>query len=239
MPDAAAPAADERLIVALDLPSVEEAEAVVAELDGVVRFYKIGLQLQLAGGIELARRLAGAGLKVFLDTKVHDIHDTVRRATESAARLGVDFLTVHAAPRVVAGAAKGRSGGRPRILAVTVLTDLDRDDLVAMGHDGDVAGLVLRRARLAVADGCDGLVCSGEEVAALRREFGPDLVLVVPGIRPAGSASDDQKRIVTPARAIADGATHLVVGRPIVAAADRRAAAEAVQAEIAGALQRR
>ena len=221
-----------RLIVALDVSSVEAAETIVARLGDAVSFYKIGYQLAFAGGLGLAERLAGAGKQVFLDLKLHDIGNTVAKGVESIARLGASFLTVHAYPQTMKAAVDSRGQSRLRILAVTVLTSYDDADVAAAGYDFTVAELVAERAAQARDIGVDGLVCSGEEAARLRRIVGHGLVLVTPGIRPAGAEPGDQKRIMTPAAAIAAGADYLVVGRPIIAAADPRAAASAIIAEI-------
>jgi orotidine-5'-phosphate decarboxylase len=221
----------ERLIVALDLPSVEAAEALVARLGDAVSFYKIGYQLAYAGGLAYAEKLVGAGKKVFLDLKLHDIGNTVGQGVRSAAQLGATFLTVHAYPQTMAAAVEAR--GNLRILAVTVLTSYDDDDLRAAGYEISVKALVARRAEQARTLGIDGLVCSPEEAANVRAIAGAGMALVTPGIRPAGADTGDQKRIMTPSRAIAAGADYLVVGRPIVAAPEPRAAAEAIVAEIA------
>ena len=226
----------DRLIVALDLTSVEAAEAMVARLGDSVTFYKIGYQLAYAGGLPLVRKLADNGKKVFIDLKLHDIGNTVARGVESIARLGATFLTVHAYPQTMKAAAEARAGTNLKILAVTVLTSYDDDDLRAAGYRFGVSDLVQARAQQAELLGIDGLVCSAEEAAALRKVVGRRMHLVTPGIRPAGSSSGDQKRIMTPARAIAAGADYLVVGRPVLEAADPKAAAEAIQAEIAPAL---
>jgi orotidine-5'-phosphate decarboxylase len=228
----------DRLIVALDLPSVEAAESIVARLGEAVSFYKIGYQLAFAGGLGLAQRLAGNGKQVFLDLKLHDIGNTVANGVESVARLGASFLTVHAYPQTMKAAVAARGESGLRILAVTVLTSYDDSDLAAAGYDFTVAELAAERAAQARDMGIDGLVCSGEEAAALRKIAGHRMVLVTPGIRPAGADAGDQKRIMTPASAIAAGADHLVVGRPIVAAADPKVAAQAIVAEIAAAAQR-
>jgi orotidine-5'-phosphate decarboxylase len=228
----------ERLIVALDVASVAEAEALVARLGEAVSFYKIGYQLAFAGGIDFARVLAGAGKRVFLDLKLHDIGDTVARGVESVARLGASFLTVHAYPQTMHAAVDGRKGSTLRLLAVTVLTSYDDADLAAAGYDFTVSELVGERAAQARDVGIDGLVCSGEEAAMLRPVVGSGMVLVTPGIRPAGAAAGDQKRVMTPSAAIAAGADHLVVGRPIVAASDPRAVAQAIVTEIDRATQR-
>lgn len=223
----------DRLIVALDLPGVEAAEAMVARLADSVTFYKIGYQLAFAGGLRLVETLAGSGKKVFIDLKLHDIGNTVARGVESLARLGATFLTVHAYPQTMKAAVEARAGSSLKILAVTVLTSYDADDLKEAGYRLGVVDLVEARARQAQALGVDGLVCSPEEAAGLRKIVGERMKLVTPGIRPAGSAKGDQKRAMTPARAVAAGADYLVVGRPILEAADPRAAAQAVIAEIA------
>jgi orotidine-5'-phosphate decarboxylase len=225
----------DRLIVALDLPDVVAAEAMVARLGDSVTFYKIGYQLAYAGGLPLVRQLADRGKKVFLDLKLHDIGNTVARGVESIAKLGATFLTVHAYPQTMRAAAEARAGTDLKILAVTVLTSYDHGDLHAAGYRLGVSDLVEARAQQAQVLGLDGLVCSAEEAAALRKLVGHQMRLVTPGIRPAGSASGDQKRIMTPARALAAGADYLVVGRPVLEAADPKAAAEAIQAEIAPA----
>jgi orotidine-5'-phosphate decarboxylase len=226
----------DRLIVALDVGSVEQAEAMVARLGDSVSFYKIGYQLGFASGLPLVRQLADKGKKVFVDLKLHDIGHTVARGVESVAKLGATFLTVHAYPQTMKAAAEARAGSSLQILAVTVLTSYDDGDLHAAGYRIGVADLVEARARQAQALGVDGLVCSPEESTALRRIVGHQMRLVTPGIRPAGSATGDQKRIMTPARAIAAGSDYLVIGRPILEAADPKAAAEAVVAEIGPAL---
>src|SRR5215472_1536292 len=226
----------DRLIVALDLPGVEQAEAMVARLGDAVSFYKIGYQLAYAGGLPLVRKLADNGKKVFIDLKLHDIGNTVARGVESIARLGATFLTVHAYPQTMKAAAEARAGTDLKILAVTVLTSYDDDDLHAAGYRLGVSDLVEARAQQAQVLGIDGLVCSPAEAAGLRKLVGHQMPLVTPGIRPSGSATGDQKRIMTPARAIAAGADYLVVGRPVVEAADPKAVAEAILAEIAQAL---
>jgi orotidine-5'-phosphate decarboxylase len=225
----------ERLIVALDVPSVAEAEALVARLGETASFYKIGYALAFAGGIDFARALAGAGKSIFLDLKLHDIGNTVARGVEGVARLGASFLSVHAYPQTMHAAVDARKGSALRLLAVTVLTSYGDADLAAAGYDFTVSELVGERAAQARDVGIDGLVCSGEEAALLRSNIGAGMILVTPGIRPAGAAAGDQKRIMTPAAAIAAGADHLVVGRPIVAAPDPKAAADAIIAEISAA----
>src|SRR5580700_7598200 len=224
----------DRLIVALDVSSVEAAQAMVARLRDTVSFYKIGYQLAFAGGITFAQTLTDAGKQVFVDLKLHDIGNTVAQGVKSVAQLGATFLTVHAYPETMKAAVDAREAGL-RILAVTVLTSHDDADLAEAGYNTSVAALVARRAEQARAIGVDGLVCSGEEVAKLRAIVGPKLALVTPGIRPAGSDPGEQKRIATPAAAIAAGADYLVVGRPLIAAPDPRAAAAAIVDEISNA----
>ena len=226
----------DRLIVALDLPDVRAAEGMVEKLGDAVSFYKVGFELALAGGLPFARALARSGKKVFLDLKLHDIANTVARATERAAELGATFLTVHAFPPTMRAAVEGRGKSVLKILAVTVLTSWDDADLKAAGYSHSVRDLVRMRAEQAREIGIDGLVASAAEAADLRKKIGA-MLLVTPGIRPAGGAAGDQKRIVTPTEAIKAGADHLVVGRPVLSADDPKAAAEAIVAEIAGALK--
>jgi orotidine-5'-phosphate decarboxylase len=222
----------DRLIVALDVSSVEAAQAMVAKLGDAVSFYKIGYQLAYAGGLGYVATLIGAGKRVFLDLKLHDIGHTVAQGVKSVAKSGASFLTVHAYPQTMKAAVDAREGNL-RILAVTVLTSYDDADLAAAGYDFTVPELVAERAAQARDIGVDGVVCSAEEAEKIRTIVGTKLALVTPGIRPAGAAAGDQKRIMTPAAAIAAGADYLVVGRPILAAADPKAAAQAIVAEIA------
>jgi orotidine-5'-phosphate decarboxylase len=222
------------LIVALDVPSVAAAEAVVTRLGNAATFYKIGYQLAFAGGLSLAPSLIRSGKQVFLDMKLHDIGNTVARGVESVAKLDVTFLTIHAYPQTMRAAAEARAGSALRLLAVTVLTSYDDTDLSEAGYDAGVKDLAARRARLAHAIGIDGLVCSPNEASALRLLVG-DMTLVTPGIRPAGAASGDQKRVMGPGQAIRAGADYLVVGRPIVEAVDPGAVVESIVAEIAAA----
>jgi orotidine-5'-phosphate decarboxylase len=224
--------ARERLIVALDLSTVAAAEAMVSRLGDAVCFYKIGYQLAFGGGLPVAAGLIAAGKQVFLDLKLHDIGNTVTKGVESVAKMGATFLTVHAYPQTMKAAVEGKKGSTLRILAVTVLTSYDDADLAAAGYDLNVSELAAARAAQARDIGVDGLVCSAEEAASLRTIAGPGMALVTPGIRPIGSATGDQKRIMTPAKAIAAGADYLVVGRPIVEAGDPKAVADAIVQEI-------
>jgi orotidine-5'-phosphate decarboxylase len=229
--------ADPRLIVALDLPTRAQAEDLVETLGDSVGVYKIGLQLLATGGMEMARDLKARGRQVFLDWKLHDIGATVEKATAAIVATGAcDLLTVHAHPQVLAAAVKGRGGERSaRILGVTVLTSLNGQDLAEMGYGMGVEALVERRIRQVLDSGADGVVASPHEAAMARRIGGPDFLVVTPGVRPAGAAMDDQARAATPADALANGASHLVIGRPITAAADPRAAALAIAAEMVAA----
>ncbi|MGA2127275.1 MAG: orotidine-5'-phosphate decarboxylase [Xanthobacteraceae bacterium] len=229
------PAPRDRLIVALDLPSLTAADAMVERLGDAVTFYKIGYQLGFAGGLELAQTLIKSGKRIFLDMKLHDIGNTVARGVESVAGMGATFLTVHAYPQTMRAAAEARAGSALQLLAVTVLTSYDDLDLNEAGYLIGVEDLVARRAAQAQEIGMDGLVCSAEEASALRLLVG-DMTLVTPGIRPAGLAKGDQKRVTTPARAIAEGVDYLVVGRPIIEAPDPAAMADAIVAEIAAAV---
>ncbi len=225
----------DRLIVALDLPSVPEAAAMVERLGEAATFYKIGMELTYGGGLAFVSQLVRAGKKVFLDLKLHDIPHTVEQATRQVADLGATYLTVHAYPQTLAAAVAGRSASGLQILGVSVLTSMNDGDLASAGYGLGVSDLVRRRARQTFESGADGLICSGADVGAVRDTIGGGLKLITPGIRPAGSAVGDQKRVMTPAAAIAAGADALVIGRPITAAADPAAAARAIAAEIAGA----
>lgn len=228
----------ERLIVALDAPDLDDSRALRARLGSAARFYKIGLGSLAQGGLDFAREIKEEGGRVFLDVKLFDIGATVEAAVRSLTRrVGPDLLTVHGDPPVVRAAAEGRGAGATKILAVTVLTSLDRADLDSMLiREGDLAELTVERARRALAAGADGLIASPQEAARIRAlPEAAGKLIVTPGVRPAGSALGDQKRVATPAEALKSGADHLVIGRPIWAAADPRAAAEAAQAEIAAA----
>jgi orotidine-5'-phosphate decarboxylase len=229
--------AGRRLIVALDVPSVEEAKALIDRLGDSVGVYKIGLELLFSGGFELARELASQGRSVFIDAKLLDIEATVECATAAIARTGAEFLTVHALDaKTLDAAVRGRASSKLRLLGVTVLTNLDRDDLKEQGVDRSPKELAVYRAMLAQEAGLDGVVASGEEAAALRQALGPGVLIVTPGIRPKGAERHDQTRSITPAEAVAAGADYIVVGRPITRAPDPRSAAEAIVREIASAL---
>jgi orotidine-5'-phosphate decarboxylase len=224
-----------RLIVGLDIPTVAEAEAMVARLGDSVSFYKIGYQLAFAGGLELARDLARDGKQIFLDMKLLDIDNTVAKGVENIARMGMTMLTLHAYPKPMRAAVEAAEGSGLCLLAVTVLTSMDEADLLEAGYEYDPHTLVLRRAEQALAAGMGGIVCSAEEASAVRSIVGPDMAIVTPGIRPTGADAGDQKRVMTPGDAIRAGASHLVVGRPIVKAQDPKAAAEAILAEMQAA----
>jgi orotidine-5'-phosphate decarboxylase len=231
---------DQRLICALDVPSCEQASAIVARLGDRVGVYKIGLELLTVGGMALASELKQGGRQVFLDWKLHDIGETVRRATASIATTGVcDFLTVHAEPQVMMAAVRGRAYRREmKILGVTVMTSLDDVGLREIGYNLDVRSLVAQRIRQAIECEIDGVVASPHEADLARRiaedEGRPGFLIMTPGVRPVGADRNDQTRAATPAEALRAGATHLVCGRPITAAADPLAAAEAILAEMAG-----
>jgi len=225
------------LIVALDVATADEALAVVTRLGVTVSFYKIGLELFSATGPDIVARVKAQGKRVFLDLKLHDIPRTVERAVISCGRLGVDLLTIHSSGgRAMIQAAHEAAAtfgtAAPKVLAVTALTSLDQSDLTDLGIGRSMAAQVEALGTLALASGADGIVCSPQEVAAMRRRLGPRALLVTPGVRPAGADLGDQKRVATPGQAVRDGATHLVVGRPILAASDPCAAAAAIQAEI-------
>jgi orotidine-5'-phosphate decarboxylase len=226
----------ERLIAALDVPDAAQARVLAERLGDAVTFYKIGLELFTAGGyFELLQWLRARGAKVFADLKLYDIPETVRRAVANLRTSGATFLTVHAERSIMEAAAKEK--GALRLLAVTVLTSFDRRNLVEMGYAGSVEDLVLQRARAALDAGCDGVIASGLEAPMIKAAFGARLLVVSPGVRPAGAAAADQKRTVDVAQAFANGADYIVVGRPIRDAADPRAAAQSMQAAIAAALK--
>lgn len=230
--------AHERLIVALDVPTADEARALVLRLGDTVAFYKIGMELLMAPGFfDLLDWLKAQPKKVFVDLKFFDIPETVARAVKNLSERGADFCTIHGNQSIMEAAAKAKSGAT-KVLAVTALTSLDQGDLKDLGFQVDVADLVLSRARRALQAGCDGVVSSGLEVERLRREAPRELICVTPGIRPVENRLEaDQKRIMTPTAAIRAGADYLVVGRPIRDAADPRAMAQTIQTEIAEALR--
>ncbi|WP_062208774.1 orotidine-5'-phosphate decarboxylase [Aureimonas sp. AU12] len=227
--------AADRLIVGLDVSSRSQAEALVSQLGDTVRFYKVGYQLGFAGGLDFVGELVRMGKQVFLDLKLHDIGNTVEKGVESIAKLGVAMTTVHATPQVMRAAAKGAEGSGLTVLAVTVLTSLGEDDLRAMGHAESAAELVERRTHQAVEAGIGGIVASAAEAHRIRAIVGPGLSIVTPGIRPAGAALGDQTRVMTPRAALEAGASHLVVARPVIEAADPLAAARAILAEMEAA----
>lgn len=234
--------ARDRLILAMDVATVSEAEQLLSRLQDGIRFVKIGLELYTAAGPEIIRRLAQHGKQVFLDLKFLDIEETVRRATARVAEMGVQFLTVHANRKALRAAVQGRKeGGNPdlKLLAVTVLTNFDASDLRDMGIQWNVTDLVAARAKLAAEAGLDGVVASGEEPAAIRQKVGKDFLIVTPGIRPSGKGANEHARVSTPAHAIKAGADYLVVGRPIRDAADPRAAVDAIVAEMQAAFDTR
>ncbi|KKX31765.1 orotidine-5'-phosphate decarboxylase [Rhizobium sp. LC145] len=228
--------ARDRLIVGLDIPTVSEARAIVKTLGEEISFYKIGYQLAFAGGLELARDLVADGKKIFLDMKLLDIDNTVAKGVENIVKMGVSMLTLHAYPKAMRAAVEAARGSDLCLLGVTVLTSMDEADLIDAGYEYDPHTLVLRRAEQARAAGMGGIVCSAAESSAVRKIVGPDMAVVTPGIRPAGAEAGDQKRVVTPADAIRAGSSHLVVARPIVKAPDPKAAAQAILAEMQGAL---
>jgi orotidine-5'-phosphate decarboxylase len=228
---------DDRIVCALDVPTTNEAARLVETIGDAVGFYKIGLQLFAAGGMDLARALKADGRKVFLDWKLHDIGATVEKAAANLAGSGCDLLTVHARPQVMAAAARGVAGSGLKVLGVTVLTSLTAEDLIADDHALSPADLVERRVRQALDAGIDGVVSSPHEAARAREIAAQagrdDFLIVTPGVRPAGAALDDQARAATPEAALRAGASHLVIGRPITAAADPRQAARAIAETIA------
>jgi orotidine-5'-phosphate decarboxylase len=228
---------NDRLIVALDYPNPNAALTLIAQLEGLVSFYKVGLELYTAGGSDLVHALVEQKKNVFLDLKFLDIQETVRRASRQVSRLGVNFLTVHESGKAIAAAVEGVKGSNTRVLAVTVLTDMDAEDVQAMGFAGSVEDLVLNRAKRAIAAGAHGVVASGQEAQKIRA-LSKDVIIVTPGIRPPGAAAGDQKRTVTPAEAISAGADYIVVGRPIRDAKDPYAAAQQIIAEMLGATRR-
>lgn len=225
--------ARDRLITALDVPTIDAARTLVRRLDETCGFYKIGLELVMSGGMEFVRELKESGKRVFVDLKLLDIGNTVEHATANAARLGATFLTVHGVDRkTVRAAVNGRRDTGLKLLAVTVLTSLTHDDLKEQGIDMTPSDLVLHRASMAHEAGFDGIVASGYEAPRLRKTFGQNFIIVTPGIRLAGDDANDQQRFMTPARAVAAGADYLVVGRPITQADDPKAVAERITQEM-------
>lgn len=208
------------LIIALDVETADQARAIVTRLGGSVSFYKAGMELYAAAGMDFVRELVGQGKQVFLDMKFYDIGETVKRAVSQVARTGVRFLTVHGSKAVMQAAVEGRGDSRLQLLAVTVLTSFDQTDLAELGYPCDVAELVRLRVNNAIAAGMDGIVCSPLEVSRVRALAGPDAVLVTPGVRSAGAGKGDQKRVATPAEAIRGGANFLVIGRQVTRAQD-------------------
>ena len=226
------------LIVALDLDSRDEAEKLIAQLGEAVDFYKIGYQLAYGGdGLNLGRDLIASGKRVFFDLKLLDIDNTIEKGVAAIARTGATMLTVHAYPKVMRAAARAAAGSGLTVLGVTVLTNMDDSDVREVGYDRDAAGLVALRAQQARDAGIGGIVCSPAEAAMVKQIIGPGKAIVTPGIRPAGTAAHDQKRVTVPAQALEAGATHLVVGRPITAAPDPTDAVRRVLAEMAGGLR--
>ncbi len=218
----------DKMIVALDVPDVEQARRIVDQLGDTASFYKIGYRLAFAGGLALAEDLARDGKKIFLDLKLHDIGNTVEEGVESLSRMNLTFLTVHAYPQTMRGAVEGRGDALLRLLAVTALTSYDDGDLHDAGYRLAVRDLVRLRAQQARTAGIDGIVCSAAEAGIVREAIGAKMVIVTPGIRPQGSGSGDQKRTLTPREAILAGVDHMVIGRPIIRAPDPRGAARAM-----------
>ncbi|MDR3137099.1 MAG: orotidine-5'-phosphate decarboxylase [Coriobacteriales bacterium] len=232
--DIARLAPKERLICALDTANVTEAQEIIAELDGLVSFFKIGITLHLASGLEIVNALLASNKRVFLDLKYYDVPETVRLAVREAARLGVHFLTIHGNNQIIKAAAQGRGEKSDlRLLIVTVLTSLDQADLVEMGYTNiPLQDLVLKRARNALTHGADGVISSAQEANLIKKETAGKLLAISPGIRPPGALADDQKRTMPASAAVAAGADFLVVGRPITAAPDRRQAAVNIIADM-------
>jgi orotidine-5'-phosphate decarboxylase len=220
------------IIVALDFEDAIQARALIARLGGATDFYKVGMELYASEGMQFVRELAEAAKQVFLDLKLYDIPETVKRATAQVAKTGARFLTVHGSNAVMRAAVEGRGASRLGLLAVTVLTSFDREDLAELGYPASIEDLVALRVKNAMAAGMDGIVCSAREAAAVRALAGPGAILVTPGVRSASAAVGDQKRVATPAEAIAAGADYLVIGREITRAADPRAEAVRILGEM-------
>jgi orotidine-5'-phosphate decarboxylase len=221
------------IIVALDVESAQEARSIVSSLGDSVSFYKVGLELYASAGMDFVRELKSQGHRVFLDLKLYDIPETVRRAVVQIARSGVDFLTIHGMRQVMQAAVAGRAASDLKLLAVTVLTSVDDADLAGDGYSKTTSELVTLRAQNAMTDGVDGLICSPLDVRAVRAVTGPEAILVTPGVRSAGASAADQKRIATPAEAVANGADYLVIGRQITRAVDPRAEVSSILEELA------
>lgn len=232
-------AARDRLIFALDVPSAAEADQLLDRLQGHISFVKVGLELYTAAGPEMIKRIVERDMRVFLDLKFLDIEETVRRATSRVAAMGVEFLTVHANRKALMAAVQGREGSALKLLAVTVLTNFDSTDLREMGVQRTVQDLVTARALLASEVGCDGVIASGEEAAAIRQKVGPSFTIITPGVRPAGKGVDDHARATTPTQTITSGADYLVIGRPIRDAADPAATVASILAEMQTAFDTR
>ncbi len=228
--------ARDRLIVGLDVPTLKEAETIVSTLGDDISFYKIGYQLLFAGGLGFARELIESEKQVFLDMKLLDIDNTITSGVENIVRMGVSMLTLHAYPKAMRAAVKAAQGSKLTLLGVTVLTSMDNNDLKEAGYADNAETLVAKRAAQAREAGMGGIVCSAEESSRVRDILGPGMAIVTPGIRPAGADHGDQKRVMTPAEALKAGSTHLVVARPIVKAADPRAAARAILDEMTAVL---
>jgi orotidine-5'-phosphate decarboxylase len=220
------------VIIALDFDSRQDADRLVAELGNSADFYKVGIELFAAAGIDYVRKLVDQGKRVFLDLKYYDIGETVRRAVAVAAKSGATFLTVHAIGQVMRAAVEGRADSEMKLLGVTVLTSFDQVDLEQMGHNCTVSDLVAKRVRQAMTAGVEGIVGSPLEAVAIRHAAGPDAILVTPGVRSLGAARGDQKRVATPAEALRDGADHIVIGRQVTRAADPSAALAAIHQEL-------
>lgn len=220
------------IIVALDFEDAVQARALIARLGNAVDFYKVGMELYASEGMQFVRELAGTGKQVFLDLKLYDIPETVKRATAQVGKTGARFLTVHGSSAVMRAAVEGRGASRLSLLAVTVLTSFDQQDLAELGYPSSIADLVALRVKNAMAAGIDGIVCSPLEAAAVRSLAGPQAILVTPGVRSLSASSGDQKRVATPAEAIAAGADYLVIGRQITRAADPQAEAERILGEL-------
>lgn len=225
------------VIVALDLESAADADRLVASLGDSAGFYKVGMELYAAAGMDYVRRLTDLGKRVFLDMKYYDIGETVRRATAVAARSGAEFLTIHAVGQVMRAAIEGRADSNLKLLAVTVLTSFDQSDVRELGYECTVADLVRRRVHLAIETGVDGLIGSPVEARTIRAQAGPKAILVTPGVRSRGASVGDQKRVATPAEAVRDGADYVVIGRQVTRAADPRAALDAIHSELQEAAQ--